>query len=419
MASRGLSLTTRIFGSTAVVVAAVLGVTLFFTSRQADRAADTTVNRALAQVSDQIATQLDARKRSLQGQADIFVKEPKFYALVQSKTKLGDLLDQVIEAHERIGADWVQVTDEAGMLLAKSDEPGADPVDLSGSALVSGALAGKATDGYGKQPAPKGLFQAIAVPVSVQAGAASSVVGALMAVRSIDTAFAQSVKQASPDSIDVAFFVLDSAGPRIVASTVGAGAEITAAIQSLKWSTNPAAADSATSMRATARMGGVAYVTLGAPLRSASGSLVGGMVVFRNRDKEFAAFRSLEQTILIWGALGLVFAGLLGFGVARQITRPVQALVAATKRAADGDYSADITVTAGGEIGTLADAFRAMLGDLRDKQALVEFLSAGNTDAKTVAIASASATVAMKMQEGGIAPGMTFAVTAPWERGKL
>ena len=94
MASRGLSLTTRIFGSTAVVVAAVLGVTLFFTSRQADRAADTTVNRALAQVSDQIATQLDARKRSLQGQADIFVKEPKFYALVQSKTKLGDLLDQ-------------------------------------------------------------------------------------------------------------------------------------------------------------------------------------------------------------------------------------------------------------------------------------------------------------------------------------
>ena len=410
MASRGLSLTTRIFGSTAVVVAAVLGVTLFFTSRQADRAADTTVNRALAQVSDQIATQLDARKRSLQGQADIFAKEPKFYALVQSKTKLGDLLDQVIEAHERIGADWVQVTDEAGMLLAKSDEPGADPVDLSGSALVSGALAGKPTDGYGKQPAPKGLFQAIAVPVSVQAGATSSVVGALMAVRSIDTAFAQSVKQASPDSIDVAFFVLDSAGPRIVASTVGAGAEITAAIQSLKWSTNPAAADSATPMRAMARMGGIEYVTLGAPLRSASGSLVGGMVVFRNRDKEFAAFRSLEQTIIMWGALGLVFAGLLGFGIARQITRPVLALVAATKRAADGDYSADITVTAGGEIGTLADAFRAMLGDLRDKQALVEFLSAGNTDAKTVAIASAGATVAMKMQEGGIVPGMTFAV---------
>jgi len=409
VASRGLSLTTRIFVSTAAVVAAVLGVTLFFTSRQAERTADSTVNRALAQASDQIATQLDARRRALQGSADIFAKDPNFRSLVQSKTKLGDLLDQVIEAHERIGADWVQVTDATGTLLAKSDDPGAEPNDLSGSALISGALAGKLSAGYGKDL--KGLLQTIAVPVTVQAGAAESVVGALMAVRSIDTAFAQSVKSASPDSIDVAFFALDSAGPRVVASTVGAGAEVTGAITSLKWSADPAIADSAAPMRAMARMGGVEYVTLGAPLRSASGSLVGGMVVFRNRDREFAAFRRLEQTIVLWGSIGLVLAGLLGFGIARQITWPVQQLVAATKRAADGDYTADITVTASGEIGTLADAFRAMLGDLRDKQALVEFLSAGNTDPKTVMMtAGASSTVAMKMQEGGIAPGMTFAL---------
>ena len=409
MASRGLSLTTRIFLSTAAVVAAVLGVTLYFTSRQAERTADSTVNRALAQASDQIATQLDARRRALQGAADIFAKDPNFRSLVQSKTKLGDLLDQVIEAHERIGADWVQVTDAAGTLLAKSDDPGAEPSDLSGSALISGALAGRLSAGYGKDL--KGLLQTIAVPVIVQAGAAESVVGALMAVRSIDTAFAQSVKSASPDSIDVAFFALDSAGPRVVASTVGAGAEVTGAITSLKWSADPAKTDSAAPMRAMARMGGVEYVTLGAPLRSASGSLVGGMVVFRNRDREFAAFRRLEQTIVLWGSIGLVLAGLLGFGIARQITRPVQQLVGATKRAADGDYTADITVTASGEIGMLADAFRAMLGDLRDKQALVEFLSAGNTDPKTVMMtAGASSTVAMKMQEGGIAPGMTFAL---------
>lgn len=108
--------------------------------------------------------------------------------------------------------------------------------------------------------------------------------------------------------------------------------------------------------------------------------------------------------------MGLVLAGLAGLIIARQITRPVLALVSATRRAADGDYTADISVKAGGEIGTLADAFRAMLGDLRDKQALVDFLSAGNTDAKTVAMAAASATVAMKLQEGGIAPGMKFAV---------
>jgi HAMP domain-containing protein/predicted Ser/Thr protein kinase len=404
--AKGPSLTTRIFLSTAAVVAAVLGIALFFTSKQATQTADTTVNRALAAATDQINTQLDARRRALVGSADIFVKDPKFYALVQSKTKLADLLDQSIEAAERTGANWVQVTDEAGVLLAKSDEPGAQADDLSGSALISGALGGKPVQGYGRDSTR--LLQLISVPVAVQAGASETVVGAMMAARAIDTAFAASIKQASPDSIDVAFFVLDSAGPRVVASTIGAGAEVTTAIGTIQWPTGSDTSSAGPPMRSTARMAGIEYVTLGAPLRTAAGSLVGGLVVFRNRDVEFAAFRKLEQTIILWGSIGLVVAGLLAFGTARQITRPVLALVSATRRAADGDYTADINVTAGGEVGTLADAFRKMLTDLREKQALVEFLSAGQTDAKTVAIAAAP-TLAMKMAEGGIAPGKTFA----------
>jgi sensor histidine kinase regulating citrate/malate metabolism len=148
-------------------VAAVLGIALFFTSKQATQTADTTVNRALAAATDQINTQLDARRRALVGSADIFVKDPKFYALVQSKTKLADLLDQSIEAAERTGANWVQVTDEAGIRLAKSDEPAAPQDDLSGSALISGALGGKPAQGYGRDSTR--LLQLISVPVVVSA----------------------------------------------------------------------------------------------------------------------------------------------------------------------------------------------------------------------------------------------------------
>lgn len=406
MAARGLSLTTRIFLSTAAVVAAVLGVTLYFTSREAGRTADTTVNRALVQATDQIATQLDARRRALQGTAEIFAKDPNFRSLVQSRNKLADLLDQTIEAQQRIGADWVQVTDAAGVLLAKSDEPGASP-DTLGGALIGGALGGTAMAGYGASP--DGLIQTIAVPVTVPAGATETVVGSLMAVRSVDSAFARSVKESSPDSIDLSFFVLEDGAPHVVASTIGGPPEVMTAIGAMEW---PAGEDTTTGtpMRARMEMAGVEYVALGAPLRTAAGSLVGGLVVFRNRDAEFAAFRRLERTIVMWGSIGLAVAALLAFGVARQITRPVQALVGATRRAADGDYTADIAVKATGEIGTLADAFRAMLTDLREKQALVEFLSAGNTDAKTVMLNTANApTMAMQMQAGGIAPGTTFA----------
>ncbi|MHB0962546.1 MAG: protein kinase domain-containing protein [Gemmatimonadaceae bacterium] len=409
VASRGLSLTTRIFGSTAAVVAAVLGVTLFFTSRQAARTADATVNRALAQASSQIASQLDARRRELQGQSETFAKDPDFRALVQSNARPGDLLDQVIEAQERIGADWAQATDAGGVLLAKSDDPSAQPMDLSESALIAGALGGVASHGYGREPAPRGLFQATAVPVTVPTGDRERVVGTLMVVRGIDEAFAQSVKSASSESIDVAFFALDSSGPRLVANTIGAGDEVRSAIASIEW---PAAPDSALApppMRTTVRISGEQYVALGAPLRAASGSLVGGMLVLKDRDREFAAFRQLTRVIIAWGTVGLALAGLLAFGIARQITRPVRSLVAATRRAADGDYSADISVTAEGEIGALADAFRAMLADLRSKQALVDYLGHGTSDEQTVMLGGASSTMARQALEGRVRPGTTFA----------
>ncbi len=410
VASRGFSLTTRIFGSTAAVVAAVLGVTLFFTSRQAARTADATVNRALAQASSQIASQLDARRRELQGQSETFAKDPDFRALVQSNARPGDLLDQVIEAQERIDADWAQATDAGGVLLAKSDDPGAQPMDLSESALIAGALGGVASHGYGREPAPRGLFQATVVPVTVPAGDRERLVGTLMVVRGIDEGFAQSVKNASSDSIDVAFFALDSAGPRLVANTIGAGDEVRRAIASIDWPLAPDSVGAPPPMRTTVRILGEQYVALGVPLRAASGSLVGGMLVLKDRDREFAAFRQLTRVIIAWGTVGLALAGLLAFGIARQITRPVRSLVAATRRAADGDYTADIAVTAEGEIGALADAFRAMLADLRSKQALVDFLGHGSNDARTVMLASgASSTMARQAMEGGVAPGMTFA----------
>jgi serine/threonine-protein kinase len=410
VASRGLSLTTRIFGSTAAVVAAVLGVTLFFTSRQAARTADATVDRALAQASSQIASQLDARRRELQGQSETFAKDPDFRALVQSNARPGDLLDQVIEAQERIEADWAQATDAGGVLLAKSDDPSAQPMDLSESALIAGALGGVAAHGFGREPAPRGLFQATAVPVTVPTGDRERVVGTLMVVRGIDEAFAQSVKNASSESIDVAFFALDSSGPRLVANTIGAGDEVRRAITSIEWPVAPDSALAPPPMRTTVRILGEQYVALGAPLRAASGTLVGGMLVLKDRDREFAAFRQLTRVIIAWGVVGLALAGLLAFGIARQITRPVRSLVAATRRAADGDYTADIAVTAEGEIGALADAFRAMLADLRSKQALVDYLGHRSNDAQTVMLAAgASSTMARQAMEGGVAPGMTFA----------
>jgi eukaryotic-like serine/threonine-protein kinase len=408
--SRGLSLTTKIFLGTAAVVAAVLGATLAVTAQQAGKTADEAVTKALGDARAQINTQLDERRSALTGQAEVFVKNPDFRSIVEQK-KLGDVLDQSQEAVTQIGANWVQITSDKGIRLAKSNEPGADTVDLSGSALIGGALEGTSKGAYGVEP--NALLQTAAVPIL----GTSRVVGVLMAVRSLDSTFAASLRSNGGSAVEIAFFSTDTDGKaHLVASTVGRSADLDAVIAGLKAvpPLEPGRADSLSrevTMRLEPRINGTNFVALGEPLRSASGAQVGGFVVLRNRDVEFAAFNRLKKIILGGGALGLIIAGLLSFAIARQITRPVMQLVDATKRAADGDYSADITVKASGEIGTLANAFRAMLGDLRDKQALVEFLGgASKGDAKTVRIAAATGATASAAQPGGITPGQRFAI---------
>jgi HAMP domain-containing protein/predicted Ser/Thr protein kinase/type II secretory pathway pseudopilin PulG len=406
-----VSLTTKIFLGTAFVVAAVLGAMLAVTAQSAQKTAETTVNKALADAREQINTQLDERRSALAGQAEVFVQNPRFRSLVEGM-KFADMLDQSQEAATQIGANWVQITDESGIRLAKSNEPGADTVDLSGFTLIGGALEGASKGAYGVDH--ETLFQAVAVPI--QGTSQSHVIGVLMAARSLDSTFAASLKAAGGTGADIVLFALDTLDhPKVVASTVGRSADLARVVGALKKvpAADPARADSLTrdvTMQLEPTIGGTNFVALGQPLRSASGAQLGGFLVLRNKDAEFAAFYRLRNIILGGGALGLLIAGLLSFAIARQITRPVMQLVDATKRAADGDYTADINVKAGGEIGTLANAFRAMLADLRSKQELVALLGGGAAgDARTVQILAVTGTVASAVQQVGIAPGQRFA----------
>src|SRR6185503_2732766 len=126
-------------------------------------------------------------------------------------------------------------------------------------------------------------------------------------------------------------------------------------------------------------------------------------VALRSLDRELDAtgYTQLRKTLLLAGAGGLILALLLAGVTARQVARPVTLLADATRRAAEGDYNAQIPEGGRDEIGTLAGAFRRLLADLRDKQSLVDFLSAttpGITraqvparDSRTVQLQSAGA----------------------------
>ena len=416
---RGLGLSWKIFLATAALVATILGITLYATSVSAKKAADVAVNRGLDQTRDIIDQQLRGRELGLAGKAKVFTEQPTFRGNIRQATSAGDratVLDQTQEAVQQIGADWVQIVDAQGVRLAKSDEPSAGADSLTGSPLIASALEGDESQAFGV--IDSSLFQAVATPIAERnaSGDVLRIDGALMAVRLVDDSLALAIKKTT-DS-EIIFYALDSANnPHVVAASpgVGTGAEVQRFLREQLSRNAPAEDDTGMAPRAEAEFAGVHYLGQGMTLRSAGGSAVGGFFALRNRDSELAAFNRLRNAIILSGAAGLLLAFLLSYVIARQITRPVKSLVAATRKAADGDYSTEIRASSGDEIGELAAAFGTMLEDLREKQGLVEFMmSAGASGSAGVTApmpAAMSVTSRQRMAGEGvlIEPGKTLA----------
>ena len=398
MKPKGLSLTVKIFLSTATVVVVIIGVTLAIAAQQASRAADESVNRVLGSARAAINAQLAGGAAGLTEAAAAFAENAAFRSVVESRVGT-DVLDQAAVAANSLKAKWVQITDGEGMRLAKSDEPGAEAVDMSGSAEVRSALGEETASGFGATRDNE-LIQLAAVPIF----GAGRLVGVLLAARQIDDAFAEQVKMGAA-GLQVVFYTSDAQGAMILAaSTLGKDDEVVRAISSL-----PMAATDFAESRVEVDLGGVHYVGLVEALSSTAGQKVGGYLMLRDRDAEFASFARLQQSLLLSGGIGIVVAALLSLLIASQITRPVNKLVVATRRAADGDYAAKIPQTSNDEIGVLAGAFRGLLADLREKQELVAFLSSAET-ANTVRVQISSATTEQRIAGAGLTPGSKFAV---------
>ncbi len=419
----GSQLTWRVFIAVATVVATVLAAALVLLSVAAARAADVTSARALDRTTRLVTVLLDGREGALIRGAQVFAQNPSSWPLLIER-RPEDMLDLAIEATQRIGASWVQIVDEQGVRLAKSDEPTAPAAALSSSALIGGALDGTATRGVGVTRDSL-LFQAVAVPIQVGA----RVAGVLMAAQVVDSVLAADVKATTAS--DVVFYVTDADGtPHIAASTLGRDAALTAMLaRAVPGMASTAPNDSVPVMESERtltpqvelELGGEHYVGRGAALRSAGGEVLGGFIALRSREAELAPYRALRRWIAVAGLLGLGVAFVLSYVTARSVARPVLALADATQRAADGDYSAVVDVRSNDEVGALATAVRKMLADLREKEALVAVLrvapaarSTDDTSAVTTALGIVSPDAVTSPRIGGdthepLAPGQVLA----------
>lgn len=389
----GLAL--RIFLAIALVVVAALGGALLLTSGTARRTADRGVQQELSSTRVAIEDALESRAHTLAqvlaGQASFTPVVARLDAAVTAGDR-GTLLDVADELRTQVEADWILLTDRAGRLVAWTLHPETSGDPMGESALVARALAGETATGAWIEPTPQGDALYHAVAVSLREPSSGNVLGTVVGALPLDAAFADRLRRQTGSQ--VAFAAPDTAGEiRVLASTLPRGTH-TALAQALRG----AVFDTAQIRVALENQDWIGAV---GPLRTAAQETVARYVSLRSRSQALAPFETLRRSIFLAFGGGIVLALVAAVLVARQIARPVARLATAVREAEGGKY--DVRVPAGGpaEIGTLAAAFRRLLGELRAKEELVEFLGRQGTPTAPMTAPRGSGSV--------LAPGARFA----------
>ena len=409
-----VGLSTRIFLASAFIVSVVLLTTLFFAQRTAQRSAQRSVADRLDIAQKRVAEQVSSEGAQLVNRLRGYAESPDFRSGVEAAADPGDYLDRAQTAAEVIGAQWVQLIGRDGVRLAKSDDPSAPADTLLGSPLVTKALDGESQQAFGIA-GDSVLTHVVSVPIK---GSNDRIIGALMAARFLSDSIARAV--GAETQSDIFFYAItEDEELRVTASTdglrqVGDPVLVDAAMRIRAADADTGGAQQAGAAADTAaqvEFGGEHYVGRSAPLATALGNPIGGFVALRSLERELrdTGFTGLRRTLIMFGLAGLGVALLFSLLMARQITRPVRMLADASRRAADGDYQAVIPEGGRDEIGTLSSAFRRLLNDLRDKQALVELLSSTSQGGATVSMSPTAPTMRLAMAGNQmITPGSTI-----------
>lgn len=396
----------KVFVTSVVLIVAVLGATLVYTSWQANRAADAAIRRALLNTHRAVDAQLEARTRAMAAAARAAASVPQYRTRLLESRKHADALDQANEIRTLAGAAWALVTNAEGILIARTDRPAEDSVDYSGGALIDDALSGDQVDGAFGDLQTHALYYAVAIPL--RASSADAPRGALVVAYAFDDALAAAIKEAT--QTDLVFFSVDTLGrPYPAGSTVPAGEILPVLAANL--GADSAAGDSA-GMEMAAEMSGSHYIGLEERIRSASGARLGGYVALRSRTQEMASFRTLQRALYYAFGVGFALALLVAYIGASHIAAPVRRLAEATRKVRDGDYSVDVSVSSGDEIGMLSQDFQGLVEDLKEKSALVEYMVSATGAAATQRISAVPTAVraAAAAHDGTmLSPGAVFA----------
>jgi serine/threonine-protein kinase len=366
---RGLSLATRIFLGTAAILVVALGAALVSVSTLGGPVAERAAKERIQASSSLLTAAEQQRQQQLRLLAENLAGSPDFKAYLVDAIAARDrlsILDQLDERRGDLGYDLAIVTDQFGVVAARTDQREASGGSLADRPLVRRVR--EQFEGAGVWADGGRLYDAVATPMAIE-----GVFGYLILGYQISDVRALEVKRSTGS--DVVFVA--GAGATPVASSL-TPQETERALGALRRGGDliaRAAQRGESAVQAEVELAGERWLALLAPLPDAEAKPVGAVVSLASLDRELAGYRSIFNLLLAVGAAALLAALGIAYLLSRRVSSPILALVKAVRSARGGDYDVTLPRGGSGEVVSLADAFNALLGELRERRDMAEYVT--------------------------------------------
>jgi HAMP domain-containing protein/tRNA A-37 threonylcarbamoyl transferase component Bud32 len=317
----------------------------------------------------------EQRYRQLLLISRFFAADPYLSAYLSEAANNQDtrsILDQLNERRNDLQFDFAIVLDPQGKVIARTDRPQGTGEDLSKRPLVAAALSADNQESRGVWREGGDLYYAVAVPVKKD----FTPFGYLITGFQI-TDQAEGVREVRDISgTDVAFVAATPEGPRIVATTLPPStARSLAATLAAGDRMGRALRAGQAIPRTELSLNGEPWLVVETPLRDANGAPVGATVALASLERELASYHQIQNVLLGTGLASVLIAPFLAFAFARRALRPVRQLADAAEAARQGNYDQSIDSDRTDEVGRLAHTFHELLGDLREKRDMEEYVN--------------------------------------------
>jgi HAMP domain-containing protein len=360
-----LSLGTRIFLVTSLLIALAVGASVAFTWIVIQGIARKSVHESLRNSASAQEALQEQRYEQLKLSSRLVAVDPALTAYIAEATKKNELrsiLDLLDSRREELGYNFAIVLDSAGRVIARNDNPAATGENLAQRPLVAKAIANLDASGVWREG--DNLFYAVAVPIGQQ----FDLFGYMVTGFRIDDAAARQINAVSGS--DVAFLVVDRE-PKVLATTLSPAMRdgLAAALRARRQLVMQAVGSGGRGgQEIELALDGEPWTALLSPLRDAAGHPVGATVSLASLARELAGYRRIEAVLLLAGLASILLGPLLSLVFARRTLAPVRRLVASAEAARQGNFDQKIAVDSGDEVGRLARAFDDLLAELREKR---------------------------------------------------